>query len=319
MKILANDGVADYGEYLFHKAGIELLPNRVSQEHLAAFINEQKVDVLLVKNATKVNKELINSCPNLKIIGKAGHDMHNIDVDFAESKRIYVINTPKASAKAVAEMVFAHFFTLIRFLHDSNRNMPLEGDIKFNLLKKSYLNASELSGKTIGLIGFDENAKEVVKKAIALGMKPVVYSEEIKKETLSLDFFDGRNIDFEIKTTQQMEDIFRNSDFISIHTPKKDHYLIEAPEFEMMKENVFIANIVHPGTINEVALIDYIENKKIAGAALDVFETEPKPEVQILMNPSLSLSPHVAEQTIETEERIWTALVQQIIELQLII
>lgn len=319
MKILANDGIAEYGEYLFHKAGLKLLDNRVSQEHLIDFINENEVDVLLVKNATKVNKELINNCPTIKLIGKAGADFQNIDVDYAEAKGIYVINTPKASAKAVAEMVFAHFFTLIRFLHDSNRNMPLEGDIKFNLLKKSYLNASEISGKTLGLIGFDENAKEVAKKAIALGMEIIVYAEENKTENIALEFFDGRSIDFEIQTITQLDELLKNSDFISIHTPKKEKYIIDEQEFQQMKDNVFIANVMHPGTINEVALIDYIEHKKVAGAALDVFETEPKPEVQILMNPSLSLSPHVAEQTIETEERIWTDLTRQIIELQKII
>lgn len=319
MKILANDGIAEYGEYLFHKAGLKLLDNRVSQEHLIDFINENEVDVLLVKNATKVNKELINNCPTIKLIGKAGADFQNIDVDYAEAKGIYVINTPKASAKAVAEMVFAHFFTLIRFLHDSNRNMPLEGDIKFNLLKKSYLNASEISGKTLGLIGFDENAKEVAKKAIALGMEIIVYAEENKTENIALEFFDGRSIDFEIQTISQLDELLKNSDFISIHTPKKEKYIIDDQEFQQMRDNVFIANVMHPGTINEVALIDYIEHKKVAGAALDVFETEPKPEVQILMNPSLSLSPHVAEQTIETEERIWIDLTRQIIELQKII
>lgn len=319
MKILANDGIAEYGEYLFGKAGLDFLPNRVSQEHLIGFINENKVEILLVKNATKVTKELISGCPSLKIIGKAGHDMHNIDVDFAESKGIYVINTPKASAKAVAEMVFAHFFTLVRFLHDSNRNMPLEGDIKFNLLKKSYLNASELSDKTLGLIGFDENAREVAKKGIALGMNLIVYCEESKKEKLSLEFFDGRSIDFEIQTTTQLDELLKKSDFISIHTPKKDQYIIDEQEFQQMKDNVFIANVTYSGTINEVTLIDFIENKKVAGAALDVFETEPKPEVQILMNPSLSLSPNIAEQTIETEERIWADLTRQIIELQKIV
>lgn len=319
MKILANDGISEFGESLFKKSGLELLNNRVSQEHLIPFINDNEVEILLVKNATKVDKELINSCPSIKIIGKAGAEFNNIDVEYAEAKGIYVINTPKASAKAIAEMVFAHFFSLVRFLHDSNRNMPLEGDINFNLLKKSYQNASELSGKSIGLIGFDETAKETVKKSIALGMMPIVFSEEKISEKLTLEFFDGKTIDFEINTINNLGELIKNSDFISIHTPPKDGYLIDEAELKSMKDNVFIANIIYPGTINEVALIDYIEAKKVAGAALDVYETEPSPEIQILMNPNLSLTPNTAQQTIETQDRIWASLAHQIIELQLII
>ena len=146
MKVLANDGISEEGKNILQNAGIELVETRVSQEHLAHFINENKIDVLLVRSATKVRKELIDACPQLKIIGRGGVGMDNIDVDYARTKGITVINTPKASSRSVAELVFAHFFSLARFLHKSNRIMPLEGDTQFNILKKSYAGAVELQG-----------------------------------------------------------------------------------------------------------------------------------------------------------------------------
>lgn len=319
MKILANDGISTSGEKALKEAGLELLDNRISQEYLINFINENKVEVLLVRSATQVRKELIDACKSIKIIGRGGVGMDNIDVDYAKSKGIYVINTPNASSKSVAELVFAHFFSLVRFLHDSNRNMPLEGDTKFAILKKSYEKATELSGKTLGIIGYGSIGKEVAKIGIGLGMKVIICTRKPKTDTVSLEFFDGRTVDFEITSTNNMEEFLKEADFISINTPKTKEYIIDTKEFEMMKDGVFIVNTARGGVINEVALLDFIEDKKVAGAALDVFETEPKPEVQILMNPSLSLSPHVGGSTLEAQERIGTELAQQIIELQKLI
>ena len=117
MKVLANDGISKAGENVLKEAGIELVEAKVSQEHLANFINENQIDVLLVRSATKVRQDLIDACPTLKIIGRGGVGMDNIDVEYAIDKGIYVINTPNASSRSVAEMVFAHFFSLARFLH----------------------------------------------------------------------------------------------------------------------------------------------------------------------------------------------------------
>lgn len=150
-------------------------------------------------------------------------------------------------------------------------------------------------------------------------MKIIFNSRKPKTDTISLEFFDGRTIDFEFTSIQDMETFLKEADFISINTSETTEYIIDTPEFEMMKDGVFIVNTAKGGVINEVTLIDYIENKKVAGAALDVFETEPKPEIQILMHPSLSLSPHVGGSTLEAQERIGTELAQQIIDLQKLI
>ena len=313
MKILANDGISTSGETLLIEAGHEILNHRVSQEHLVQFINENQVEILLVKNATSIDHQVIDSCKSLKIIGKAGTEMNNVPVDYAIEKGLYVISTPNSYARATAELVFAHFFSLARFLHDSNRMMPLEGDSKFNLLKKSYQNAAELFGKTLGVIGSGSNALEVIKMGISLGMNVIIFNENSKSEKVNLDFFDGQKLVFELKSVK-FEEILEKSDFISILNTEKSGYLIDSEEFEIMKNGAYLVNIAK-GAVNEVTLVDYLENKKLAGAALDVFENEQKPDIQVLMNPSLSLSPNLATVTTDAIEKTGKELAEQIIKI----
>ncbi|MFC4688476.1 D-2-hydroxyacid dehydrogenase [Epilithonimonas pallida] len=315
MIVLANDGISEKGVQLLKEADITVLEARVSPEHLSKFINDNNVDVLLVRSATQVRKDLIDECPNLKIIGRGGIGMDNIDVEYAIDKGIYIINTPKASCKSVAELVFAHFFSLARFLHESNRLMSLEGETNFNALKKSFNNAIELSGKTLGVIGMGNIGIEVIKMGISLGMKILAYNRTPKTENIQLSFFDGQSLDFEIKSVN-LDEVLKNSDFISLNTSKTDEYLIDSKELKLMKEGVFIANTARGGVINEVALLDAIESGKVYGAALDVFEKEPTPEVLILMNPALSLSPHVGGNTMDAQNRIGEELAQQIIKIK---
>lgn len=315
MKVLANDGISEAGRKALQDAGIEVLDNRVAQDHVINFINENNVNVLLVRSVTKIREDIIDACPSLKIIGRGGIGMDNIDVEYAIEKGLYVINTPNASSKSVSELVFAHFFSLARFLHESNRLMPLEGDTHFNAMKKSFSNAYELSGKTLGVIGFGSIGQEVVKMGIALGMKIKVLTRKPKTKNLTLDFFDGQTVNFEITSTNDSDDFFKETDFISINTPKTNEYIIDANEFEKMKDGVYIVNTARGGVINEVALIDFIESGKVAGAALDVFENEPSPELPLLMNPALSLSPHVGGNTVDAQEKIGIELAEQIIKL----
>lgn len=314
MKVLANDGISNAGKKAITDAGIEFLDHKVAQEQLQDFINENEVDVLLVRSATKVRQELIDACPSLKIIGRGGVGMDNIDVEYARKKGLKVINTPSASSRSVAEMVFAHFFTLARFLHESNRMMPLEGENKFNELKKAYANAVELQGKTLGVIGFGGIGKEVIKMGISLGMNVKVCTRTPRTETLKLEFFDGQELDFTLTSTNDMDDFLKDLDFLSINTPKTTGYVIDEAQFAKMKDGIFIVNTARGGVINEVALLDQVEHGKVAGAALDVFENEPKPELALLMNPALSLSPHLGGSTKDAQEKIGTELASQIIE-----
>lgn len=313
MKILANDGLDKSGIIALEKAGFEVDLTTVSQEQLLDYLNKNKVAVLLVRSATKVRKDIIDNCPTLKIIGRGGVGMDNIDVEYACEKGITVINTPAASSHSVAELVFAHLFGLVRFLHESNRNMPLVGDSKFNDLKKSYGKGIELKGKTIGVLGFGRIGQATAKVALGLGMKVVAFDPFLEAATLELEFFDHQTVFFSIKTISK-EEVLKQADFISIHVPAQKEYVISTKEFEMMKNDTFIVNAARGGVLDEVALVKAIESGKIAGAALDVFEKEPTPEIQLLMNQNLSLTPHIGAATAEAQDRIGTELASQIIE-----
>ncbi|MCL7754187.1 D-2-hydroxyacid dehydrogenase [Polaribacter sp. Z022] len=314
MKILANDGISESGKEALEKGGFEVLTVKVAQNQLENYINENNVDAILVRSATQVRQELIEACPSLKLIGRGGVGLDNIDVEYAEDNGLHVINTPDASSSSVAELVFAHLFGMVRFLHSSNREMPLEGDSHFKELKKAYAQGIELRGKTIGIIGFGKIGQEVAKIAIGLGMKVLATDEEVESAPITLEFFNGQKSTFTIHTIE-IDEILKESDFISLHTPALEEYIITSSEIEKMKDGVGIINTARGGLLNEVDLINGIESGKVQYAGLDVFESEPSPEIQLLMNPELSLTPHIGAATLEAQDRIGLELAKQILEL----
>jgi len=314
MKILANDGISKSGITLLENAGFEVITTKVAQEQVANFINTNQVAVLLVRSATKVRKDIIDACPSLKIIGRGGVGMDNIDVDYAISKDIQVINTPASSSNSVAELVFAHLFSGVRFLHDSNRNMPLEGDTNFDGLKKAYANGIELRGKTIGIIGFGRIGQAVAKMALGLGMKVIASDSFVGKAMIRVEFYNDQFIDLEI-ATEPVSELMKHADFITLHVPSQNGYLISKTEFDSMKDGVGLINCSRGGIINEVDLVEALDNKKVGFAGLDVFMDEPTPAVQLLMHPNISMTPHIGAATIEAQDRIGTELAEQIITL----
>jgi D-3-phosphoglycerate dehydrogenase / 2-oxoglutarate reductase len=314
IKILANDGISKSGIKALESIGYKVITTKVAQEQVAAYINENQISVLLVRSATKAKKDLIDACPGLKIIGRGGVGMDNIDVEYARSKGIHVINTPASSSESVAELVFAHLFCGVRFLHDANRNMPLEGDSNFDGLKKAYANGIELRGKTIGIIGFGRIGQAVAKVALGLGMKVIASDKFVGKAEVKVDFYNGQFINVEIET-EPMEDLLKHSDFVTLHVPAQKGYVIGAQEIEMMKQNVGIVNCARGGIIDEAALINGLDAGKILFAGLDVYENEPTPEIRILMHPKISLTPHIGAATEEAQDRIGTELAEQIVSL----
>jgi D-3-phosphoglycerate dehydrogenase len=314
MKVLANDGISKSGIIALEKGGFEVITTKVAQEQVANYINKNAISVLLVRSATKVRQDIIDNCPTLKVIGRGGVGMDNIDVDYAREKGIHVINTPASSSESVAELVFAHLFSGVRFLHDANRNMPLEGDSNFEGLKKAYANGIELKGKTLGIIGFGKIGKAVAKIGLGLGMRVIASDKFVGNAEIKVDFYNGQFINVDI-VTEPMEDILRHSDFISLHVPAQDGYVIGKEEFEQMKDGVGIINASRGGIINEVDLIEALDNGKVLFAGLDVFEEEPTPAVQVLMHPKISLTPHIGAATLEAQDRIGIELAEQIISL----
>lgn len=314
MKVLANDGVSQSGIDKLESAGFEVITTKVAQEQLINYLNENKVGVILVRSATKVRKDIIDACPDLKIIGRGGVGLDNIDVEYAKEKGVKVINTPAASSASVAELVVAHLLSGVRFLKNANRDMPLEGESKFKELKKSYAKGVELKGKTLGIIGFGRIGQATAKVALGLGMKVIAADAFLEEATIELDFFDGQTVDFNIKTISK-EELLKQADFITLHVPAQKEYVIGKKEIEMMKDGAGLINAARGGVIDEVALVEALDNKKLSFAGLDVFESEPKPELKILMSPHISLSPHIGGSTNEAQDRIGVELANQIIEI----
>ena len=314
MKILANDGISQSGIDDLTAAGFEVLTTTVAQEQLENFINSENIVALLVRSATTVRQDLIDACPNLKIIGRGGVGMDNIDVEYAREKGLSVINTPAASSESVAELVFAHLFSGVRFLYDSNRTMPLDGDSKFKTQKKAYAKGTELRGKTLGVIGFGRIGQATAKMALGLGMNVLAFDPFLEKTTLSLAFYDGQTVDFEIKTVSK-DTVLKESDFITLHVPAQKEFVIGKPELELMKDGSGLINAARGGVVNEVALVEALNSNKLAFAGLDTFENEPTPAVQLLMNPKISLTPHIGAATNQAQDRIGSELAAQIISI----
>jgi D-3-phosphoglycerate dehydrogenase len=314
MKILANDGISQSGIEALQSNGFEVITTKVAQVQLENFINKHQIDGILVRSATQVRQELIDACPSIKLIGRGGVGMDNIDVNYAINQGIHVINTPKASSNSVAELVFAHLFGMVRFLHQSNREMPLEGDSRFKDLKKAYGLGSELRGKKIGIVGFGRIGQEVARIALGLGMEVLATDLFTESAPISIEFFNGQKITITIKTSD-LDTLLKESDFISLHVPVQENYVIGTKEISKMKTGVGIINAARGGVVDEIALIKAIEEKKVKFAGLDVFEKEPSPEIQLLMNPELSLTPHIGAATVEAQDRIGSELATQIIAL----
>ena len=314
MKVLVNDGMSKSGIDKLTRNGFKVITVTVEQGQLVDFINKNNIIVLLVRSATTVRKDIIDNCPTLKIIGRGGVGMDNIDVDYAREKGLKVINTPAASSSSVAELVIAHLYSCVRFLHNSNRSMPLEGDTHFKVLKKLYAKGVELRGKTLGIIGFGRIGQEVAKIALGIGMNVVFYDLHTESVSLELKFFNKSNLKFDLERST-FKEVLSISDFITLHVPAQKKYVISDAEFNIMKPGVGVINAARGGVVDEVALDKYLTEGKIAFAALDTFENEPKPEIKLLMNPNISLTPHIGAATNEAQDRIGLELAEQIIQI----
>ena len=313
MKILVNDGILDGGTTTLENAGFEVITTKVAQEQLDNFINEEEINVVVIKSNTEIHAELIDNCPTLKLVANASTTNDNIDVSYAEESGVQVVNISDASANAVAELVFAHLLGMARFLHQANREMPLEGDTSFNHLKKQFSAGTEVRGKTLGIIGMSAEGQQVAKIALGLGMKVIAYDVEFGNSVIiPIEFYNGQAIDIEVDITTA-DELLKEADFITVHLSSEENHVIGAKEFEKMKNGVGFINVAQSGLVDEIALVNAIESGKVQYAGLDTFENQPTPEIQLLMNPGLSLSPNIASYTVESQHKISTELANKII------
>lgn len=310
VKILANDGIHPDGKLLLEEAGYEVDTNKIPQEELPNVL--PNYDVIIVRSATKVRKDLIDACPNLKIIARGGVGLDNIDADYARSKGIQVFNTPRASSRAVAELVFTHLFNLARMVNQANRQLA-DGD--FNQLKKAYSDGIQLQGKTLGIIGFGRIGQESARIGIGLGMKILATDLIVQEAEIDINVFKSTDISLSVRVeTTSWDEVLRKSDFITLHVPGGKEALIGAAEFAKMKDGVFIINTARGGTIDEDALLAALESGKVGGAGLDVFVGEPTPKKELLNHPRISVSPHIGGSTQEAQSAIGMELAEQIMD-----
>ena len=313
MKVLANDGMAPEGQKRLEEAGFQVTTDKVEQENLIDAINNEKYEALLVRSATKVRQDLIDACPGLRLIGRGGVGMDNIDVEYARSKGIAVVNTPASSSQSVAELVFAHLFSISRGLFDSNRRMPVEGKNEFKRLKKKYGSGFELRGRTIGIIGFGRIGQAVAKYALGCGMKVIVCDYKGTEAKIELDIFKHGKLEVNLETSP-LEDVLGVSDVITLHVPAQSDgsAVIGAAEISKMKKGAVLINAARGGVVNEEDLLAALNDGHLAYAGLDVFENEPNPDERILSHSNISLSPHIGAATLEAQERIGLELADKL-------
>ena len=313
MKILANDGISAVGKTLLEKAGFIVITEKVDQADLAATVNAQGIEMILVRSATTVRKEVIDACPHLKLIGRGGVGMDNIDVAYAREKGITVINTPASSSQSVAELVMGHLFSMSRFLNDSYKNME-HGD--FATLKKNYAKGIELRGKTLGIIGFGRIGKALASYALGAGMEVIAIDKKTEPCDIKIPIGKDQSVNYTITPTASLNNVLGSLDFISIHVPKQNDgsAVISAKEFALMKKGVRIVNAARGGVVNEIDLLEALDHGNVAGIALDVFENEPNPNPSLLNHPKIACTPHIGAATVEAQDRIGEELAQLIME-----
>ncbi len=308
-KILINDGIHPTGQKMLEEAGYEVDCNKIAQDDLMARLPEY--DAICVRSATKVREALITACPNLKVIGRGGVGLDNIDVDFAKSKGVAVINTPAASSRSVAELAFAHMLSVARFVYKSNRHMPKDGNTEFKALKKSYSKGFELSGKTLGVIGLGRIGQEAIKIALGMGMKVLGVDPYASDVTVDMQLGDTKVSVPVTKVT--MDEMLAQADIITLHIPFTGAPVLSTSEFAKMKEGVVLVNASRGGTVDEAALLAALESDKVRAAGLDVFENEPTPRQELLQHPNVSCTPHIGASTAEAQENIGIELAEKLI------
>jgi len=313
MKILANDGISPAGEEKLKSFGYDVITDYVPQDELTDYINKNDIRVLLVRSATQVRADLIDACSSLKMIGRGGVGLDNIDVEHAKTNGVEVINTPAASSQSVAELVIGSLFSMVRMTYDANRQMPVKGNTEFKALKKKYAKGLELRGKTLGIIGTGRIGAATASYALGIGMKVIGYDAFMDKSTVFVPLPDGSTMEV-LMPMVSLDELYRNSDFITIHVPAQpgDKPLMSKSELDIMKDGVYLVNASRGGLIDEHDLIEALNTGKVAGATLDVFLNEPTPKQELIAHPRLITTPHIGAATLEAQDRIGTELADKI-------
>lgn len=297
MKVLVTDGIAKEAVKMLEEAGHEVDEAEPTPEELIERIGAY--DAILVRSKTKLRKEVLDKASNLKVIGRAGIGVDNIDIEYAKEKSIKVVNAPSGSTLSVAELAFSHMLALSRGIVKGSTG------IKEGKWLKKQLKGVELDGKTIGIVGCGRIGQALAKRAQAFGMKTIGFDpflpQEIAKES-GIELLD-------------MEEILKRSDFISLHVALNEstRHMVSTDQFEIMKDSAYLINCARGGVVDEEALYYALKEGKIAGAGLDVFETEPPGETKLTELENITFTPHIGASTKDAQLKAGTMVAEQVI------
>ena len=299
MKVLVSDKLADIGIRMFEEAeGVDVDVNvGLEPEDLKDVIKDY--EALVIRSATKVTEDLLKAATRLKVIGRAGIGLDNVDIPAATKRGIVVMNTPGGNVVTTAEHTIAMIFAL-------SRNIPQgTASLKQGRWEKKTLQGREIFDKTLGVIGYGRIGSIVADRARGLKMRVIVHDHHVNKEPLE-------QAGLELVS---LEELYRRSDYITIHVPKlKDTInFIDKEAFEQMKPGVMIINCARGGIVNEKDLVDALRSGKVGGAALDVFETEPPGSSPLFEFENVICTPHLGASTAEAQTNVTVAVAEQII------
>jgi D-3-phosphoglycerate dehydrogenase len=296
-RILVTDGLHDTGLNILERESELVVKNDISSEDLIKEI--ANFDAIIIRSRTKVTRELLDAASKLKVIGRAGVGVDNIDINVAKEKGITVVNAASSTTTAVAELTIGLIFALARQIPRADASLK-NGE----WLKKELMGV-ELFGKNLGIIGFGRIGSTVGQMAAAVGMRIIACCDFNIPETI-------RIIGGEL---MMMEDIIEKADFIAVHTPltEKTHGLINKETIARMKDGVYLISTARGGIIDETALLEALNSGKVAGAALDVFENEPPTNMELIKHPHLIATPHMAGQTAEAQKRASADIAREVL------
>ncbi len=298
-KVLASDPLAAEAVAAMREAGLEVdEKTELSPEELKAEIGAY--DAIVVRSATKLRAEIIDAAENLKLIVRAGVGLDNVDVDHAKEKGIEVRNTPAASSNSVAELALGHILSLARHIGRGTAST------KAGKWEKKQLKGIEVEGKTLGIVGIGRIGQSLAKKAAALGMRVIAYDAYVTESPIP-----------DVAPMVGMDRLLAESDFISLHVPFDPSVgpTIGEAEFAKMKDGARIVNCARGGVVDEAALVAAVERGKVAGVALDVFETEPPPsDHPVFALEPVSFTPHVGASTVEAQSRVGREAAQIVVD-----
>ncbi len=283
MKVLALDGIAQDGiDYLTKYSFIVDIKQTLTEDELIEIIPHY--DILIIRSNTWITKDILKHAKNLKIIGRAGIGIDNIDITEAKKRNIYVTNAPSGNTVSVAEHTIGLLISLARHIPQAN------SQLKRGLWQRNELVGVELAGKTLGIIGLGKAGKAVAQRATAFQMNIIGYDPYVVQTNIKL---------------LDIHDVFSKSDFITLHLPlvKETEHMIDMELLSLMKPSAMIINTSRGAIINEQALYKMLKEKKIAGASLDVFEKEPPMNNPLLSLENVIVTPHLGASTIEAQKK----------------